>query len=102
IDIFLIPERLKDTVCKTKCQEILYRFFAHVVVYTVDLIFTEDAPKCAIELLRRSKITPKGFLNDDTRPGFFLTSVAAIVVLWTSKTRASKLMNHLDIEGGRR
>ena len=52
VDVFLIPERLEDAVSETKCQDVLDRFFAHVVVDTEDLVFAEDTSQGTIQLLR--------------------------------------------------
>src|SRR5438270_10541450 len=94
VDIFLVPERLEDTIGKAKREDVLYRFLAHVVVNTIDLILAEDTGKFAIEFLRRYQVAPERLFNDESCPSLFTVMVG----LGTSQTGSAQLMNEFRVE----
>src|SRR5262249_2334385 len=49
VDIIPVPNRLEDPVRKAEGQNVLDRFFAQLVVDTVDLLLVEDVLNVQIE-----------------------------------------------------
>src|SRR5258706_14124517 len=94
VDKFLVPQGLKDTIGKAKCEEVLHRFFAHVVVNTIDLILVKDTGKFAIEFLRRYQVAPERLFNDDACPSLF----TFMIDLGTSQPSCAQLMNEFRVE----
>ena len=41
IDVVAVPYRLKDRVCKTQCQDVLYSFLAEKMIDSKDLFLVE-------------------------------------------------------------
>ena len=69
VDIITVPKRFKDAVSKAESKNILRRFFAQEVVYTVNLLFFEHRRIYAVQFAGRFQIIAKGFLHNDTRVG---------------------------------
>src|SRR5258708_5057226 len=65
VNIFLVPERLEDTIGKTKCEDVLYCLFTHVMIDTIDLILTKYAREIAVQLLGRGQIVSKRLFDND-------------------------------------
>ncbi len=43
-----IPDWLENAIGKAENQDVLYGFFAQIVIYTIDLFFSKDLPDLAI------------------------------------------------------
>ena len=67
-DIVAIPDRLKDPITKTKDHNVLYGFFAQVVVDAIDLIFMKALQEMFIQRLRTLQIVAKGLFDNQPRP----------------------------------
>ena len=58
-------EQFQDAVGNTKHENILYRFFAEIMVNAVDLRFVKDRVQAVIQLHRRLEIASKGLFEND-------------------------------------
>jgi hypothetical protein len=72
VDILAVPQWLEDAVCETKDQKILDRFFAKIVVDSVNLFFIENRSQLFVEFTRAFKIGPERLFDNDPRPASFL------------------------------
>jgi len=52
IDVSCVPERFEQYVGKAQSHEVLYGFFAEVVVDTEDLVFLEDRTDGLVDFVR--------------------------------------------------
>ena len=68
IDIAMIPDRLENSVGKSKHQHRLHNFFAEVMIDAINIFFFKDSAKRAIEARRTLFIVAKGLLNNDALP----------------------------------
>src|SRR5579859_761649 len=70
VNIATVPDRLEDAVCQAKDEDVLHRFFAEVVIDTINLFLFEDFAYLPVKFFGRSQVVPKGFFDDDARPPF--------------------------------
>src|SRR5215469_11253518 len=70
VNITPVPHRLEDAICQAKNKNILYCFFAEIMIDAIDLLFFEDPGNLAVQFACRYQVMPKRLFNDDARPAF--------------------------------
>jgi hypothetical protein len=68
INVATIPHRLEQRIGKTKCQNVLHRLLAEIMINPKDLGFVEAGGKNGVQGARRFQIVANRFLNHDPRP----------------------------------
>ena len=66
IDIFVVPDRLKNAVGKPQDHDVLDRFLAQIMVDPEDLGLVKDLSDDRINLPGRLKVSPDGLLHNDS------------------------------------
>mmetsp|Transcript_772 Transcript_772/g.2009 ORF Transcript_772/g.2009 Transcript_772/m.2009 type:complete len:338 (-) Transcript_772:553-1566(-) len=61
------PAVLEKSIAKAQGKEILYHFLSQVVVYTIQLIFSENLLQLLRQLIGRLEVVSERFLHDDPR-----------------------------------
>jgi hypothetical protein len=69
-----MKERLEDSISEAKCQQVLYRFLAKIMVDPIDLIGPKKTQEVAIEGDGTGEIVAEWLLDDDAGPGAILFS----------------------------
>ena len=87
VNVFLIPERLEDTIGEAEREKVLYRLFSHIMIDTVRLTFMENASDFAVELLGRGQVAPKGLFDHNACPGLLIPILSNSGVRQTSTTK---------------
>src|ERR1700723_3858805 len=67
IHITAVPNRLKQRIGKTECQDILHRLFAEAMVNAEDLGFVKSTGERLVQCHRAFQVIPYGFLHYDSR-----------------------------------
>src|SRR5690606_34388165 len=67
VDVVPVPYGLKHRIRKAEGKEILYGFFAEVVIDPIDLIFLEDAAQQFIQCASGFEVVAERLLNNNTR-----------------------------------
>ena len=68
-DVVAIPDRFENRVGKARVKDVLYRFFAEIVIDAIDVLFRKELMQSSIERLGGRKIVAKWLLDDDTGVG---------------------------------
>ena len=68
IYVAAVPDGFDDSVGEAEGQDVLYRLFAQIVVYAIDLLFLEDLMDAIVQVLRGGQIAPERLFDDDARP----------------------------------
>jgi hypothetical protein len=68
VNVGAVPYWLEERVGEAEKQDVLGCIFAQVVVYPVDLAFSEDVVESAVETPCRRQVVPEGLLHDDAPP----------------------------------
>src|SRR5581483_10434213 len=71
INVVAVPDRLENSIGKAKNQDVLYRFFAEIVIDTKDLLFVENLVYLVIQLSRRLQIMTERLLDNHPRMALF-------------------------------
>ena len=71
VDVVAVPERLEEAVGEAQHEEVLYGFFAEVVVDAVYLVFVEVVVDGAVEVFRGLAVVAKGFFYNQPLPAAF-------------------------------
>ena len=68
IDVISVPQRFENTVRKTERQNILYGFFAEIMIDSIDLPFLERMVNFLIQFAGGFQIAAEGFFDDEAPP----------------------------------
>ena len=71
VDVVAIPERLEEAVGEAQHEEVLYGFFAEVVVDAVYLVFVEVVVNGAVEVFRGLAVVAEVFFYNQPLPAAF-------------------------------
>src|SRR4030095_5437522 len=65
LDLIAVPERLKERILEAEKDHVMNRPLAEVMVDAEDVLLVESPEQNPIERLRRDKVVPEGFFNDN-------------------------------------
>src|SRR5437660_8497785 len=71
VDVARVPKRFENRVSEAQHQNVLGGFFSKKMVDPIRLFLAERVADHAIELTRRSQITPERLFDDHARPTSF-------------------------------
>ena len=98
IDVLVVPDRLKDRVCKTKSKNPLHDLFAEVVIDSINRVFFKGAAKRAVQTCGTRGIVTEWFFNDDPLPTRLLAVEAAPALAFGHKSRAIDALNNRRVQ----
>ena len=90
IDVLPVPDRLEDSVCKTKDDQILDSFFSQIVVDSVNLVFIKHGSDFSVKLSSGIEVCTEGLLDDDPCP---------VVFVLFGQTARAKILDGIRILG---
>src|SRR5262245_55057538 len=69
VNIGAIENGLEDQVSESKCQDILNRFLAEIVIDAKDLVFVQHPFDRFVQFNGAGQVMPEWFFKDDSNPG---------------------------------
>lgn len=90
-DVFVVPDRLEESIGKPDYADVLHHFFAQIVIDPVNFRLVEHLANLRIQLFGRLQVVPERLLDDQPVPAFrFKHSAVAKVVGHASEQLGSE------------